>query len=167
MESEAAPLVTIRTMDIAVAIALLIVAAIVMGDSIRLGIGWTESSGPAAGYFPFYIGVFLAAASLVNLLRALLAGRANTGGIFVAREAFGRVLAVLLPLIVYVIVLDYSGIYLASALYIGLFMWYFGNYRPWHGAVVGLAIALALFLMFEVWFLVPLPKGPLEAWLGY
>jgi hypothetical protein len=26
---------------------------------------------------------------------------------------------------------------------------------------------LALFLMFEKWFLVPLPKGPLEAWLGY
>jgi hypothetical protein len=24
-----------------------------------------------------------------------------------------------------------------------------------------------LFFMFERWFLVPLPKGPLEAWLGY
>jgi hypothetical protein len=23
------------------------------------------------------------------------------------------------------------------------------------------------FLVFEKWFLVPMPKGPLEAWLGY
>jgi hypothetical protein len=36
-------------------------------------------------------------------------------------------------------------------------------------AVVGLAVGIpvATFLIFEKWFLVPMPKGPLEAWLGY
>jgi hypothetical protein len=28
-------------------------------------------------------------------------------------------------------------------------------------------VPLTLFMMFERWFLVPLPKGPLEAWLGF
>jgi putative tricarboxylic transport membrane protein len=28
-------------------------------------------------------------------------------------------------------------------------------------------IPLVTFLVFETWFLVPMPKGPLEAWLGY
>ena len=32
---------------------------------------------------------------------------------------------------------------------------------------VGIGVPLALFLMFERWFLVPLPKGPLEALLGF
>jgi putative tricarboxylic transport membrane protein len=168
MESPAAsPLVSIRTMNVAVATVLLIVAGIVMMDSVRLGIGWKEAEGPAAGYFPFYIGLFLALASAVNLLRALFIDPASGGPTFVTRAAFEKVLAVLLPLGAYVFVLDYVGIYLASALYIALFMWRFGRYRPVRGAIVGTAIALALFLMFEVWFLVPLPKGPIEDLLGY
>lgn len=54
-----------------------------------------------------------------------------------------------------------------SAAYVALFMWRFGQYSLARGAVVGIAVALALFLMFEVWFLVPLPKGPVESLLGY
>ena len=59
------------------------------------------------------------------------------------------------------------GIYVASAIYIALFMWYFGRYAIWKGILAGATIAVALFFMFERWFLVPLPKGALEAWLGY
>ena len=72
-----------------------------------------------------------------------------------------------LPLAGYVLVLSSIGIYVASAIYIALFMWYFGAYRLTRGVLVGAAVAVMLFLMFEVWFLVPLPKGPIEAWLGY
>jgi hypothetical protein len=32
---------------------------------------------------------------------------------------------------------------------------------------VSVLVPLALFFTFEKWFLVPLPKGPLELWLGY
>jgi putative tricarboxylic transport membrane protein len=167
METEAAPLVSTRTMNIVVAIVLLIVAAVVILDSVRLGYGWTESQGPAAGYFPFYIGIILALASGANLFRAVVIDRATAADVFVSKVAFGRVLAVLLPLALYVVAVTYIGIYVASAIYIALFMWRFGGYRPERGIFVGLAIAAALFLMFEVWFLVPLPKGPIEQLLGY
>ena len=166
METHGTRLVSIRTMDVVAAIGLLIVAGVVMTDSVRLGIQWRETEGPAAGYFPFYISLLLALASVVNLLRALRSDR-TTARTFVTKPAFRRVLAVLLPLVAYVVVLNFIGIYVASALYIALFMWYFGQYSPAHGLIIGLAIALALFLMFEVWFLVPLPKGPLETLLGY
>ena len=76
-------------------------------------------------------------------------------------------LAVLLPLAAYVAVLGFIGIYVASAVYVALFMWRFGRYPLVRGAIVGVAIAVVLFLMFEVWFLVPLPKGPVESLLGY
>lgn len=158
-----APLVSIRTMNIIVAALLMIVAGVVMMDSLRLGIGWT-AEGPAAGYFPFYIGLILAVASLVNLLQALRADRLRT---FVTRPAFRSVLAVLIPLVAYVAVLAFIGIYVASAAYVALFMWRFGHYPLGKGAVLGVALAVALFVMFEVWFLVPLPKGPLESLFGY
>jgi hypothetical protein len=160
---EPAPLVSVRTMNVVVAVMLMIVAGIVVMDSLRLGVGWT-AEGPAAGYFPFYIGLILAVASGVNLLQGLRGDRLRT---FVTKPAFRSVLAVLLPLVAYVLVLGYVGIYVASAAYIALFMWHFGHYSLGKGAIVGIAVAIALFLMFEVWFLVPLPKGPVESLFGY
>ena len=105
-------------------------------------------------------------ASLVNLARAWF-DRPSDSRIFVTRVGIWRVLAVLLPFAVYVFAIGIIGIYVASALYVALFMWWFGRYTPVRGLAVGLVIATTLFLMFEVWFLVPLPKGPVEQWLGY
>jgi putative tricarboxylic transport membrane protein len=165
--ADASPrLVSARTMEIVVALVLIAVAGVVIRDSLRLGMRWQPIEGPAAGYFPFYIGLLLAISSAVTLLRALV-DKPAAGKTFVTRQAFGRVLAVLLPLVVYIVALGFIGIYVASAVYITLFMWYFGKYPLLRGAPIGIAIAAALFLMFEVWFLVPLPKGPLEELLGY
>jgi hypothetical protein len=150
-------------MNIVVATILMVVAGIVISDSVRLGFGWTVE-GPAPGYFPFYIGLFLALASGVNIVQAVRACEAQA---FVTKPAFQRVLAVLLPLAAYVAVLGLIGIYVASAIYVALFMWRFGRFPLVRGAIVGGAIAVVLFLMFEVWFLVPLPKGPVEGMLGY
>lgn len=159
-------LVSIRTMDIVVALLMLAAAAVVISDSIRVGIGWQENEGPRAGYFPFYIGVLLGVASAVNLIRALFDTKGATRT-FTTAPAIRQVLAVLLPLLVYVAAVAYIGIYVASAIYMTLFMWYFGKYPIWRGAVIGVAVSFVFFLMFEIWFLVPLPKGPLETWLGY
>ena len=166
MVTEDAKLVSLRTMDVFVAIALLVVAGVVMTDSVRLGVGWRENEGPSAGYFPFYIGLFLALASVFNLARAWF-DRVPGARTFVTRTAMRRVLAVLVPFAGYVVALNFIGIYVASALYIALFMWSFGQYTPIRGLLAGLAIATVLFLMFEVWFLVPLPKGLIEQLLGY
>lgn len=159
-------LVSIRTMDIVVALLMLAAAAVVISDSIRVGIGWQENEGPRAGYFPFYIGVLLGVASAVNLVRALFDTKGATRT-FTTAPAIRQVLAVLLPLLVYVVAVAYIGIYVASAIYMTLFMWYFGKYPVWRGAVIGVAVSFVFFMMFEIWFLVPLPKGPLETWLGY
>jgi putative tricarboxylic transport membrane protein len=158
-------LVSKRTMEIVVALLFLAAGAVVIGDSIRLGVGW-ESDGPQPGYFPFYIALAMAVASLVNLYRALIQ-RAGAGIPFVSASAFLKIITVLVPLLLYVGAIGYIGIYAASAIYIALFMWYFGKYAIWNGILAGTMIAVALFLMFERWFLVPLPKGPLEAWFGY
>ena len=160
-EQDDQPLISVRTMEIAVALLFLAAAAVVISDSIRVGIGWRENEGPRAGYFPFYVGLIMAAASLVNLVRAIGDRKAGARA-FTGRAAFRRVLAVLLPLRVYVAAVAAIGIYVSSAVYMALFMWYFGKYPIWKGAIVGVVLSAVFFLMFEVWFLVQLPKAPWE-----
>ncbi len=164
-EDDGPSLVSTRTMDIVVALALLLVSAIVLTDSVRLGFRWQPVEGPASGYFPFYIGLMIVVSSLVNLVRAIRSGDGYRS--FVSKPAFRQVLAVLIPLCVYVLVIGFTGIYVASAIYIALFMWYFGHYPLPKGAIIGVAVSLALFMMFEIWFLVPLPKGPIEDFFGF
>jgi len=164
-QQQSSGIVSKRTMEVVVALLFLLVSGVVIADSLRLGMGW-ESDGPEPGYFPFYIALAMATASLVNLYRALVQG-AGKGIAFVSGSALLKIITVLVPLLIYVGAIGSIGIYVASAIYIALFMWYFGQYAIWTGALTGTGIAVALFAMFERWFLVPLPKGPLEAWLGY
>ena len=160
-------LVSNRSMDIVVALIFLGLCAIVIYDSRRLGIGWREGEGPAPGYFPFYIAITMAAASLINLARAVAGNEADAREAFVSKPAFSRVMQVLVPTIGYVALIQYLGIYVASALFIMGFMLVFGREGILRTVLVGVGVPLALFLMFERWFLVPLPKGPLEALLGF
>jgi hypothetical protein len=73
----------------------------------------------------------------------------------------------LLPTIAYVVLIRLIGIYVASALYIGAFMVWQGKFRWLPAIAISVAVPVALFLLFEVWFLIPLPKGPVESWFGY
>jgi len=161
---EGRPLIAHHTADSIMALLLLGGAGVVMYDSVRLGFGW-QDDGPAPGFFPFYIGLLLAIASVVNLASAV-AGRGKSETFVSANPAL-RVLAVLGPSIVYVALIGWIGIYAASALFIFGFMVTIGREKILKALLVSLAVPAALFLMFERWFLVPLPKGPIEALLGF
>ena len=156
---------SVRTMEIAVAIFVFAFGALVVYDSMRLGSKWAED-GPQAGYFPFYIGVILCAASVVTLIGALR-DRALAAKSFVDRGQLKLIMAVLVPLVLYVAVIKFLGIYVASIAFIGWFMRHLGRYSWPKTVIVSLATMLAFFVMFEIWFKVPLPKGPLEAALGF
>jgi hypothetical protein len=88
-------------------------------------------------------------------------------GLFAEWGQLRQVMAVVIPTTVYVFVLPFTGIYLASVVLIVGFMMWLGKYRLPLSLAVGIGVPLALFLMFEKWFLVPLPKGPIETMLGY
>ncbi|MFM9847780.1 MAG: tripartite tricarboxylate transporter TctB family protein [Hyphomicrobiaceae bacterium] len=160
-------LVSNRTMDIIVALLFLATSAVFIADSTRLGFRWIDNEGPASGYFPFYIAVMMAIASIGNLVSAVLRRAPGGDATFVGKAALGRVLAVLVPSVAYVGMVQYLGIYVASAIFIFAFMMLIGRETLLRALCVGVAVPLVLFLMFEVWFLVPLPKGPFELWLGY
>jgi len=158
---------TRRTMEIVVALLLLGTSSIVIMDSLRIGIGWREGEGPAPGYFPFYVALVLGSSSLVNLLVATLGSEARSSSSFVSRAALWRVGTVLLPAIAYVASIGWLGLYVASGLFIAFFMLFIGKENLVRAFLVGIGVPIIFFMMFEKWFLVPLPKGPLEAILGY
>lgn len=160
--------VSTGTMEAAVAIAFMAVGGLVMWDSIRLGNSW-GSSGPEAGYFPFYISVILIFAGAGTLLRALLSkeDRAKNAKPFVTWGRFKPVLAVFLPLALYILAMQYLGLYVSAILFIGLFMRFNGGYGLRKILPIAISVPALVFVMFELWFLVPLPKGPIEAFFGF
>lgn len=157
------PVATVRTLELVVAGLLFLLGAVVMYDSVRVGAKWADD-GPQAGYFPFYVGLLICLSTAVVMYRAL-GDRAKAARAFVTRGAFRQVLWMLVPSIVYVALIKPAGLYVASTLFIAFFMRRLGRY-PWLTTVVVAAgVSVVFFLLFEVWFKLPLPKGPLEAWL--
>ncbi len=148
-----------------VAVSILLVGAVMMMDALRIGIGWA-SDGPKGGYFPFRTGAILSITSVVIFLRAVF-GKHRNHELFVSWDRFKMVLAVLIPTVLYVLATQFIGIYVASALFIGGFMRAIGKFDWPKVVVISVAISAALFWMFEIQFLVPLPKGPLESLFGY
>ncbi len=154
-----------RWPEAVVAALLAAVGALVIADSLRVGTGWSDD-GPRSGYFPFYIGCLLVAASGWVLLNQLLHwGRDN--GVFAEKAQLRQVVAIGVPMVVHVVLIYPLGIYVASILLIGYFMRRYGSYGWPLTAGVAVGVPLVLFLVFERWFLVPLPKGPLERLLGF
>lgn len=153
-----------RGPELAVAALLFGIAMLVITDSLRVGIGWADD-GPRSGYFPFYIGLLLAASSGWILVGQMRRWRSDDDS-FATRQQIGLVVAVLVPMLVYVALIFGIGIYIASALLIVYFMLRHGKYRPRIAVPVAVGVPLLFYAVFERWFLVPLPKGPLERMLG-
>ncbi len=162
--SEGAPKVGSRGPELAVALFLMALATLVIVDSIRVGTGWSDE-GPRSGYFPFYIGLALLVSSGWVALKQLLAWSRDNPG-FAERTQLASVWAVLWPSAVYVAAISFLGIYVASFLLIAYFMLRHGKHAVTLTLSVAAGVPLAFFLVFERWFLVPLPKGLLEALLG-
>jgi hypothetical protein len=154
-----------RTVEIVVSLALLALALILGYDNWRTGIGW-DSTGPEPGYFPFYLSVILAGASLYGFVAAILAHK-DTLGTFVTRAQLRRVMAVFVPTFLFCLVTQFLGLYVASFLLIAGFMRLVGKIALWKSLVTAVLFTAAMFVTFDIAFDVIMPKGPLEAAFGY
>jgi putative tricarboxylic transport membrane protein len=154
-----------QTVEMATAAVTFLIGVVMMFDSYRIGWGWAIE-GPQAGYFPFRIGAIMCVASLVVFLRPVFAKKQDVK-VFVAWEQFKLVLAVFVPTLVYVLATQVIGIYVASTLFIGGFMKTMEKTSWLKTVIISVGVSGILFWMFEIQFMVSLPKGPLEALFGY
>jgi len=155
---------TRRVVDAVVSLLLLALAALLAFDNWRTGSGW-DSTGPQAGYFPFYLSIILGAACVYGLAKEYLA-RKQPSEVFVTREQFGRVLQVFFPTLAFCLATQWLGLYTASFLLVAGFMMYVGRIGAWKSLLTAALFVLAMFVTFDVAFDVIMPKGPLEALFG-
>jgi hypothetical protein len=152
-----------RAAEFVTASILILLGGVVLFDAVRIGFGWGPD-GPRSGFFPFWLALIMVVTCAVILAQSALGGR---GKIFVSREQLGPVIKVLWPATAAVALMHFVGLYVASALYMGFYMRWVGRHSWVPVIVIALGLPIASFLIFEKWFLVPMPKGPFERWLGY
>ncbi|MGB6352173.1 MAG: tripartite tricarboxylate transporter TctB family protein [Pseudolabrys sp.] len=164
--SEDSPAVaSTRTVETIVYTVLVALALLLAFDNWRTGMGW-EAEGPQAGYFPFYLSVVLAGASLYGLVGIFL-GRAASSETFVTRDQLRRVMQVFVPTLLFCLFTQWLGLYVASFILIAGFMWMVGRIALWKSLLTSFVFSIAMFVTFEIAFDVIMPKGPLEALLGF
>jgi hypothetical protein len=151
-----------------VACAVMLLGAIVIYGSRELGAGWT-SDGPGSGYFPFYIGLIMTISGAGIFYQALFSKKGRNTTVFVDGEQIKRVLSVLVPAGFYVFAVEFIGLYIASFFYIALFMVILGKFSSIKSVTAAFCVNALFFMMFEVWFKVPLYKGRFDllSFLGY
>jgi putative tricarboxylic transport membrane protein len=152
-----------RAADIATASFLMLLGGVVLVEAIRLGFRWGPD-GPQSGFFPFWLAVVVIAHSAAILVQSV---RKRSAEPFATREQLQMVLTVAWPAAAMVLFTHFIGLYVAAAIYLAFYMRLVGRHSWVTTIGLSFSIPLVTFLVFEKWFLVPLPKGPLEAWLGY
>jgi hypothetical protein len=153
-----------RAVEIAVALATLAFGIIVLLGSLQVGIDWGVE-GPKPGFFPFYVSLFIIVGSVYNLLQAAHFGGIKEG-LFSTWEELRRVMSVVVPASIYVALVPFLGIYVSSMLLIAFFMMWLGKYTAWFALPIAIGVPVLVYVIFERYFQIPLPKGPIEYWLG-
>ena len=153
-----------RTVEIVVSLLLLALAVVLGLDNWRTGIAW-DSTGPEPGYFPFYLCVILGGASLYGLITTAMA-RSDAGDVFVTQAQLRRVMQVFVPTLMFVLGVQFLGIYVASFVLTAGFMRLVGKIAWWKSLLTAFVFTALMFVVFDVAFDVIMPKGPLEQAFG-
>jgi putative tricarboxylic transport membrane protein len=164
-DSSSPPVVGTRSVNIAVYLLLLALAALLAFDNWQTGAGWAPE-GPQAGYFPFYLAILMAGACVFGLASALIAGSVPDEP-FVTRDQLRRVMQVFVPTLLFCLFTQWLGLYVASFLLIAGFMAFIGRIAWWKSLLTAAVFSIAMFVTFDIAFDVIMPKGPLETYFGY
>ena len=135
--------------------------------ALEYNVGWSER-GPEPGYFPFWMGAVVIVGAIGALLEGVFFRGPPSPPAAINADQARRIAAFLLPMVGFLIVtiVVKLGLYVGMVAYLLTVMLWQGRYRLPVAVVISFGTAVVVFLMFERWLLVPLMKGPLEAWLG-
>jgi hypothetical protein len=147
-----------RQAEVGFALTLLGLAVLVAVGSLQLDIGW-GLNGPKGGFFPFWLAVGLALCCAVILVQARLSTSQASTQPLVRPGGWMPILKVAGPATAMVALTEMIGLYPAAALYIGLYMRWIGKHHWLLVLAVSIGVPLSSYLIFDKWFLIPMPKG--------
>ncbi|MBU1183996.1 MAG: tripartite tricarboxylate transporter TctB family protein [Proteobacteria bacterium] len=153
-----------RKAEIWVSLAFMLLGVIVIADSIRLGFMWGRT-GPASGFFPFYLAVVMVISSVIVFFNAFtLYKKEGAGKPLMPPGALKSILWVVIPSAAMVMLMEFVGLHIAAALFLGFYMRAVGKIGWTTTLLVGIIAPLSLYITFDKLFLIPLPQG---LWGGY
>lgn len=156
-----------RTADIVTGAIIMAFGLLVVFDSVRLGFGW-EENGPQAGFYPFVMGMIMVIGCIIIIIQAIQRkGVAKSDKPFIPREAVKPVLQVVIPATMMVAATEYIGLYLAAAIYMGIYMRWIGKHSWKTVLPITLIVPSVTWYVFEKLFLIPMPQGSLMGWLPF
>lgn len=157
-----------RKADGVCALVLVAIGTLAVFDARRYGVfGWGPA-GPESGLYPFLLGLGIMVGSLITLGQTLLRSRsAAPDELFIPRGGLKPVLSVAVPAAGMVFLMQFIGLYLAAGLYLAVYMRWIGKHRWITVLAVSILLPLSGYLIFEKWFLIPLPEGSLTGHLGF
>jgi putative tricarboxylic transport membrane protein len=148
-----------RKAEIIVALFFVAIGFIAIVDAIRVGFGW-GSSGPESGFFPFYLGVGTLICSAFVLTKGFKEfKKEGSGGRLIPEGGLKPILWVLIPSTVMVILTEFVGLHIAAAIFLAFYMRAVGKIRWVTVALVSILLPVSLFVVFDKFFLIPLPMG--------
>ncbi len=148
-----------RKADIIVALGLMVVGLLVLGDSVRVGFGWGKS-GPEAGFFPFYMGLGVVISTFFILLKAIrVYKKQGAGKRLIPEGGLSQILWVLLLATGSILLTELLGLHLATVLYLAFYMGVVGKINWGKVALLSILVPLVVYVLFDKIFLIPLPEG--------
>jgi len=148
-----------RKAEIFVALMLLLVGAITLVDSVRLGFGW-GTSGPESGFFPFYLGLGQIICSLLVLFNVMKKyKKEGVGKRLMPEGALKPILWILIPATVMIVITEFVGLHIAAAIYLAFYMRASEKVGWVTVILVSVLVPVGLYIAFDKMFLVPLPQG--------
>ena len=148
-----------RKADIIVALGLMVVGLLALGDAVRIGFGW-GMSGPEAGFFPFYMGLGIVICTFFIVLRAIkIYKKEGTGKLLIPEGGTTPILWVLIPAVGVVLLTELLGLHLATVLYLAFYMGVVGRIHWGKVILLSVLVPLVVYILFDKIFLIPLPEG--------
>jgi putative tricarboxylic transport membrane protein len=147
---------TIRWGDIATNVVILLFSAFVMWEGLKLGAGWGDA-GPKPGFFPFYLTLFMmlgAGGALVQAWRST-----DAQPFFEDRQEIIDLLKVGVPAALAIAFVPVLGLYVTTALYVGLFGYWYGRFTWYWSLLAGIAVPLVLYVMLRIGFNILMPTS--------
>lgn len=157
---------TRHTLEVATAVAVVAAAGLTLFGSAGLDTGWGPG-GPQSGYFPFRLGLILLVVGLLLLAQAWRERAARSQEVFASAEQLRRSAALFVPTTLLVLAMPWLGVYLSGAVFLTAMARRHGHFGWLRSVGLGVGAMGVFFGVFELWFNVPLVKGPLETWMGY
>lgn len=150
--------------ELACAFGLVVLAVVFAWYAQELPIGWVKGSGPGGGFFPFWLSVLMGAMGVAVGVQGFLRGSAprRAAKPFFAEGGLRQILLIAIPGFVMVSLIDVISTYLAAAIFLCYYTRWVGKHSWPIVLLVTFAVPTGIFLLFEKFLLIPLPKGYLD-----